>query len=82
MKEKNIIEMIKENFQEKITDSVSIQSETEFIRDLNFDSIAFMELFLLLESELNISIISSEKNYLFFSIVTIKDLLDALNIIK
>ena len=82
MKEKNIIEMIKENFKEKITDSVSIQSETEFIRDLNFDSIAFMELFLLLESELNISIISSEKNYLFFSIVTIKDLLDALNIIK
>ena len=74
MKEKNIIEMIKENFQEKITDSVSIQSETEFIRDLNFDSIAFMELFLLLESELNISIISSEKNYLFFSIVTIKEL--------
>ena len=50
----------------------------EFIRDLGYDSISFMGLFLELEEEFKISIISNEKNYLFFSIITVGDLIDAL----
>ena len=76
--DKKIIEVIRENLSEEKIKEIEITTEMEFIRDLGYDSISFMGLFLELEEEFKISIISNEKNYLFFSIITVGDLIDAL----
>ncbi len=76
--DKKIIEVIRENLSEEKNKEIEITTEMEFIRDLGYDSISFMGLFLELEEEFKISIISNEKNYLFFSIITVGDLIDAL----
>ncbi len=78
MKKERVFELIKENLSEEILQSQEIKTTTEFISDLGFESITFMGMFLELEEELGLSIISSDKNYLFFSIITVQDLLDAI----
>ncbi|MBU5317322.1 hypothetical protein KQI30_13785 [Clostridium bornimense] len=73
---KRIEDVIREN---TIYDSkTKINLEDEFVGDLGFDSIKFMGLFYSLEEEFNIPIISSNENYIFFSVVTVKDLVDIL----
>lgn len=79
MNKEQVIEILKNNFSDKLSKDIQLDSNTEFISDLSFDSISFMELFLTLEEILKCPIISGEYNYLFFSIVTIQDLCDAIN---
>ena len=67
--------IIRENM---IDSTIEILDTSKFVCDLGYDSISFMGLFLELEEEFKISIISNEKNYLFFSIITVGDLIDAL----
>lgn len=79
MTKERIFELIKENLPKGNCENQEIKNTTEFIGDLGFESITFMGMFLELEEELGISIISSDKNYLFFSIVTVQDLLEAID---
>ena len=58
--------------------TVNIKMDDEFIADLSFDSIKFIGMFYLLEEELGIEIITSEHNYLFYSVTTVRDLLEVL----
>lgn len=68
--------IIKENMIAE--EDISIKPEDEFFGNLGFDSVKFMGLFYSLEDEFDISIINSAENYLFYSIVTVNDLIDVL----
>lgn len=69
--EDKILQSIIDNMFDK---SIKIKDNDEFINDLGFDSIRLMGLFYSLEDEFEIDIINGDKNYLFFSIVTVGDL--------
>lgn len=60
-------------------EKIELSEEKKFIEDLEYDSVRFMGMFFALEQEFDIQIISSDKNYMFFSIVTINDLIEAID---
>lgn len=74
--EQKIMKIVKNNLP---SEKNIIQLEDEFIADLGFDSIRFMGLFYCLEDEFGIDIVNSENNYLFFSIITVNDMLEVLD---
>ena len=57
----------------------NIKMEDELVADLGLDSVKFMGLFSLMEEEFGVPIISNEKNYIFFSIITVNDLIEAMD---
>lgn len=75
--DEKIFTIIRDNMIDEIERGI-INYTDEFISDLGFDSIKFMGLFYALEEELNIEIINGNKNYLFFSIETVQDLIDTM----
>lgn len=80
----NVVERIKLIVKENMIEhqEIDIKETDEFVADLGYDSVRFMGLFYCLEDEFNISIISSDKNYLFFSVVTVQDLIDIIKQLK
>ena len=71
--------VIKENV--LIENDVEITLQDEFFGNLGFDSVKFMGLFYSLEDEFDVSIINSNENYKFYSIVTVGDLVEVLSTI-
>lgn len=78
--DEKIFTIIKDNMLDEI-EKENITYTDEFIADLGFDSIKFMGLFYSLEEEFNVEIINGNKNYLFFSIETVQDLIDTMKTI-
>jgi acyl carrier protein len=73
-----LIRLIFDNMSEDNRNMKTIESNDRLLADLNFSSIGIIGLFLSLEEEFNISIIDSEDNNKYFSIITVKDLEDVL----
>lgn len=76
--------IVKEILESDILEGIKaedIKMEDELVGDLGLDSIKFMGLFSILEERFEVPIISSDKNYIFFSIITVKDLVDAVQML-
>lgn len=56
-----------------------IEVNDNLMEDLEFDSVRMMGLFYLLEEEFDIDILNGDNNYLFFSIETVRDLVEVIN---